>query len=189
MRSPVRKTLSALFVASVCALLVSSGALVVPRATYRDREVVVSARLLAPTPPAIDRCREGLTSSRHHDLTCLGPHDRRAFVRFVRLLALRAFYAALWAWDNPPSPGFVSWACVASSETVPPHYGVHGSEYSSAFGMMNQAVRDRADSPASAARILAGTATPGEERRAAWRELLAFGSGAWGALTRQKCAT
>jgi hypothetical protein len=122
-------------------------------------------------------------------LTRAERHAFAAWVNGLRRAQLAAFFAALWAWDNPPSPGFVSWACVADAETVPPHYGVHGSHYSSAFGMLNQAIRDRADSPASAARILAGTATPGEERRAAWRELLRFGVGAWGVLTRAKCAT
>lgn len=106
---------------------------------------------------------------------------------FLRRLALGAFFAALWAWDNPPSPGFVSWDCVGTSETGNT-YGRHGPQYSSAFGMLNQAVRERADDPQSAARIMAGTATPGEERRAAWREDLAFGPGAWGVLTRAKCA-
>lgn len=118
----------------------------------------------------------------------LGPVDCAKVTAYVRLLELAAFYAALWAFDHPPSPGFSSWDCVAAAETG----GVvaaHGSQYSSEFGMLNQAVRDRADSPASASRILAGTATEGEERRAAWREDLAFGPGAWGVLTVAKCAT
>lgn len=117
----------------------------------------------------------------------LGPVDCAKVTAYVRLLELAAFYAALWAFDHPPSPGFSSWDCVAAAETG----GVvaaHGSQYSSEFGMLNQAVRDRADDPASAARILAGTATEGEERRAAWREDLAFGPTAWGALTVAKCA-
>lgn len=113
----------------------------------------------------------------------------RRIARYVELVALAHFFDALWAWDNPPSPGFRSWECVAGAETRPPHYGTTGSHYSSAFGMLNQAIRDRADNPASAARILAGVASPGEERRAAWREDLAFGPAAWGVLTRAKCAT
>lgn len=115
--------------------------------------------------------------------------ERRAcaqVTRYVETLALVRFFAAIWAFDHPPAPGFVSWDCVGTAETGN-NYGAHGSQYSSAFGMLNGAVRERADDDQSAARIMAGTASAGEQRRAAWREDLAFGPGAWGLLTRAKC--
>lgn len=105
---------------------------------------------------------------------------------YIGRVVLAEWFAAVWAWDHPPSPGFVSWDCVGTAETGNV-YSTHGSEYSGPFGMLNQAVRERADTPEVAARILAGTASPGEQRRAAWREDLAFGPGAWGVLTRAKC--
>lgn len=82
---------------------------------------------------------------------------------------------------------FSSWQCVADAETSG-NWQAHGPQYSSAFGMLNEAVRERADSPASAARILAGTASHQEQIDAAERELARFGVGAWGVLTRAKCA-
>jgi hypothetical protein len=109
--------------------------------------------------------------------------DRRRWIAAVHHNELVAWWVAAWV---PPSAPWVSWECVGIRETGL-RWDAHGAQYSSAFGMLNQAVRDRADSPASAARILAGTASSQEEIRAAWRETLAFGPGAWAPSTVAAC--
>lgn len=109
--------------------------------------------------------------------------DRRRWLAAVHQNDLIAWWVAAWV---PPSGPWTSWSCVADVETGS-DYRAHGRSYSSAFGMLNQAVRDRADTPASAARILAGTASSQEEIRAAWRETVRFGPGAWAPGTVARC--
>lgn len=76
-----------------------------------------------------------------------------------------------------------TWHRVAVCETGA-KVAMHGSRYSTAFGVMNGSpghggVVDEADSPASAARMLAGTASYAEELRMAKREAARFGIAAW----------
>lgn len=108
---------------------------------------------------------------------------RARWIAAVHHDQLVAWWIAAWV---PPATPWSSWECVGTAETGL-DYRAHGPEYSSAFGMLNQAVRDRADSPASAARILAGIASSQEEIRAAWRETLAFGPHAWAPGTVARC--
>lgn len=64
---------------------------------------------------------------------------------------------------------------------------MHGSAYSSAYGVMNEAVRENS-SPAVAARILTGRATPAEQLRMAERIEARFGVRAWAEGTVALCA-
>lgn len=90
---------------------------------------------------------------------------------------------------TPPAvaaPAGDIWACVANAETGG-DYGMHGSTYSSAFGILNAGIREQATSPAEAARIIAGTATPAEELEVAQAEQRRYGWQAWALATRRKC--
>jgi len=80
----------------------------------------------------------------------------------------------------------IDWACVALAETGA-NYTMHGSAYSSAYGVMNQAVRENS-SPDVAARILAGTASPGEQLTMAQSIAAKHGIHAWAAGTAARCA-
>ena len=78
-----------------------------------------------------------------------------------------------------------SWDCVATAETGG-DWTAHGPSYSSALGVMNEAVRENA--PADVAvRILNGTASRDEQIAMAQSILSRHGEGAWAWQTRQRC--
>ncbi len=101
--------------------------------------------------------------------------------------------------SNPPSTGTVAaasppetqpgtggiYACIGSAETGL-DYTMHGSTYSTAFGLVNEIVTDYA-SPEVAARVFSGTATASEELDIVVRFTNDHGFGGFGYLTRQKC--
>lgn len=78
------------------------------------------------------------------------------------------------------------WDCVARAETGG-NWQAHGSEYSSALGILNQAVREDAQTSAEAQRILTGTASRDEQVQVAEVILGRFGRTAWAWQTRAKC--
>lgn len=80
----------------------------------------------------------------------------------------------------------IDWDCVAVAETGA-DFGMHGSSYSSAYGVMNQAVRENAP-PDVAARILAGSASKPEQLAMAQSIAARHGIDAWAASTVAKCA-
>lgn len=118
------------------------------------------------------------------------PSGRRQRIEFERTWRRWLEHLAFEAWLAGLGPtttgGFISWDCVATQESSA-DWTAHSSTYSSAFGMLNAAVRERADSPESAARILAGTASRLEQIHAASREVARFGVGAWGVRTVARC--
>jgi hypothetical protein len=79
----------------------------------------------------------------------------------------------------------VDWDCVAVAETGA-DYTMHGSAYSSAYGVMDQAVRENAP-PDVADRILAGTATKEEQLAMAQSIARKFGLQAWARSTYERC--
>lgn len=85
-----------------------------------------------------------------------------------------------------PTTSSWDWNCVAVAETGG-DWTAHGSAYSSALGVMNEAVRENA-TPDVAARILSGTASRQEQIDMAQRIYDRFGPTAWGTLTVEKCA-
>lgn len=80
----------------------------------------------------------------------------------------------------------IDWPCIALHETGN-DTTMHGSSYSSRYGVMNQAVRENA-SPESAARILSGTASVEEQTVMAQRIVDRFGIRAWAARTVELCS-
>ncbi len=102
---------------------------------------------------------------------------------------------ALW-WAAVASRGRVdwhadgyNWLALAKCETGgnanaslpgPADWHMHGSVYSSAFGVVNEGVRQYASSPESAQRILNGTASPEEQLAMAVALERDNGIGGWG---------
>ena len=85
----------------------------------------------------------------------------------------------------PESSSTWDWDCVALHETGA-DWTAHGSSYSSALGVMNQAVRENAPADV-AARILAGTASRQEQIDMAQGIVNRFGVNAWAASTVAYC--
>lgn len=79
----------------------------------------------------------------------------------------------------------IDWNCVAVAETGG-DFTMHGSSYSSAYGVMNEAVRENAPAEV-AARILAGTASPDEQLQMAQSIAARFGIDAWAPGTAARC--
>ena len=103
--------------------------------------------------------------------TRCSPEARAAFRHFL----------AEHAYDAPVVSSLYSdatWWRVAVCETGGDVH-MHGSVYSSAFGVLNEAVREEADDDASASRILAGSASYDEQLRMAKREANRYGITAW----------
>lgn len=81
----------------------------------------------------------------------------------------------------------IDWDCVAIAETGG-NFHMHGSAYSSAYGIMNEAVRENA-TPEVASRVLNGTASKDEQLAIAEAIARRFGfRQSWGWLTVQKCS-
>lgn len=80
----------------------------------------------------------------------------------------------------------IDWPCVAEAETGS-DFSMHGSSYSSAYGVMNEAVRENAP-PDVAARILAGTASPAEQLAMAESIAARHGLQAWAPSTYERCS-
>ena len=91
----------------------------------------------------------------------------------------------LWFSQHPEVTAF-DWDCVANAETGG-DFHMHGSHYSSAYGVMNQAVRENAP-PEIANKILSGTATPTEQLKMAEEIVVKFGVNAWAKGTVKRCA-
>lgn len=60
-------------------------------------------------------------------------------------------------------------------------FTAHGSVYSSTYGTVNALVREHAESPESAQRIVSGTASRWEQTVMVARAILIIGPGSWGA--------
>ncbi len=86
----------------------------------------------------------------------------------------------------PAAASSTDWSCVAMRETGA-DYSMHGSSYSSAFGVMNQAVRENSP-PDVAERILAGTASESEQLAMAQSIEARFGIDAWAPSTAAACS-
>lgn len=109
------------------------------------------------------------------------PHEEQPESTVTPILAVAA---ATSPPISPPSTGGV-WACIANAETGG-DVTMHGSVYSTAFGLMNQIVTDYG-TPEVAARIFAGQGTFAEELDIATRFAADNGFGGWGERTKQKC--
>ncbi len=83
-----------------------------------------------------------------------------------------------------PATGGV-WACIANAETGG-DFTMHGSTYSTAYGIINDIVYEYA-SPEVQARVFSGTATASEQLDIVTRFAADHGFGGWGYLTREKC--
>ena len=83
-------------------------------------------------------------------------------------------------------PLSIDWACVSVAETGG-DFTAHGSSYSSAYGVMNEAVRENAP-PDVAERILNGTASPSEELAMAQSVAAKHGFNAWAPSTVARCS-
>lgn len=81
----------------------------------------------------------------------------------------------------PSSP----WDCIAEAETGS-DYTMHGSTYSTAFGLVNDIIFEYG-TPEEQSAVFSGTATREQEIDIASRFAADHGFGGWGALTRQKC--
>jgi hypothetical protein len=78
------------------------------------------------------------------------------------------------------------WDCIATAETGG-DYSMHGSTYSTAFGMVNDIIYEYG-TPEEQSAVFSGTATKAQEIDIASRFAADHGFGGWGALTRQKCS-
>lgn len=132
---------------------------------------VVSSRPVSARPAA----RPALAL---HRLTAA---QRAAFRRWIRAVVLARWLDALRiAHENR-----YDWECISIAETGG-DWTAHGPSYSSALGVMNQAVRENSP-PDVAARILAGTASRAEQITMASRIADRFGIDAWAASTVARC--
>lgn len=84
-----------------------------------------------------------------------------------------------------PASSSWDWDCVATAETGG-DWSMHGSRYSSALGILNEAIRENA-SEEVAARILSGTASRDEQIAVGDALVRRFGVGAWARSTVEKC--
>lgn len=91
-------------------------------------------------------------------LANLNPRQRVAFIAWTHHAALQAWYDAVAARE-------FNWPALSICETGG-DFTAHGSKYSSAYGVLNQAVRENSP-PDVAARILAGRASVVEQTRMA----------------------
>jgi hypothetical protein len=82
---------------------------------------------------------------------------------------------------NPSSP----WDCIAEAETGS-DYTMHGSTYSTAFGMVNDIIYQYG-TPEEQSAVFSGTATKAQQIDIASRFAADHGFGGWGSLTKQKC--
>lgn len=87
--------------------------------------------------------------------------------------------------ESVPAAASLDWDCVARVETGT-DFTMHGPSYSSAYGVMDAAVRENA-SPPIAERILAGTAAPSEQLAVAQRIEREHGPHAWASATVARC--
>ncbi len=83
-----------------------------------------------------------------------------------------------------PGTGGV-WSCIANAETGG-DFTMHGSTYSTAYGIINDIVYEYA-SPEVQARVFSGTASASEQLDIVTRFAADHGFGGWGVLTREKC--
>ncbi len=86
--------------------------------------------------------------------------------------------------DLPPAAAS-PWPCIAEAETGS-DWTMHGSTYSTAFGMVNDIIEDYG-SPEQQAAVFSGTASPETQIDIASRFAADHGFGGWGELTKQKC--
>ncbi len=77
------------------------------------------------------------------------------------------------------------WACIAEAETGT-DWSMHGSTYSTAFGMVNDIIYDYG-TPEEQAAVFSGTASAETQIRIASAFANDHGFGGWGELTKQKC--
>ena len=77
------------------------------------------------------------------------------------------------------------WSCIAAAETGT-NWHMVGSTYSTAFGMVNDIIRQYG-TPQEQADVFSGTASPSEQVDIASRFAAQNGFGGWGVLTREKC--
>lgn len=77
------------------------------------------------------------------------------------------------------------WPCIAEAETGT-DWSMHGSTYSTAFGLVNDIVEDYG-SPEEQAAVFSGTATAEQQVDIASRFAADHGFGGWGVLTKSKC--
>lgn len=77
------------------------------------------------------------------------------------------------------------WACIAEAETGS-DYTMHGSTYSTAFGMVNDIIYDYG-TPEEQQAVFSGTASKEQQIAIASRFAGEHGFGGWGKLTKQKC--
>lgn len=77
------------------------------------------------------------------------------------------------------------WDCIAEAETGS-DYTMHGSTYSTAFGMVNDIIYDYG-TPEEQTAVFNGTATKETQIRIAAAFAADHGFGGWGELTKQKC--
>jgi hypothetical protein len=123
-----------------------------------------------PAKHAVVKC-----SLKH--LKACTPRQRRDIHRFLVALAFNKWLKAI---AIPPP-----WPCVAEAETGS-DWTMHGSTYSTAYGIVNDIVYDYA-SPAVQRKVFSGTASPWEQTDIVRRFAADHGTGGWGWLTRQKC--
>lgn len=91
--------------------------------------------------------------------------------------------------ESPPTTPAVNgfdWSCVATAETGA-DFSAHGPSYSSAYGVMDEAVRENAP-PDVAARIIDGTASAAEQLAMAESVEAKHGMRAWAPGTVARCA-
>lgn len=116
----------------------------------------------------------------HQSLT---PHQARQLRRLYAWLQLRAWFTAVWDYTHTPW----DWnGCVAIHETSG-DFTAHGSDFSSAYGVMNKAVREHAY-PDAAQRILSGTSPMLEQLAMAKGVADEHGITAWDPVTVAACA-
>lgn len=77
------------------------------------------------------------------------------------------------------------WACIAEAETGS-DWTMHGSTYSTAFGMVNDIIEDYG-TPEQQQAVFSGTASQVTQIDIASRFAADHGFGGWGELTRKKC--
>ncbi len=86
----------------------------------------------------------------------------------------------------PTSSHTINWDCVSIAETGG-DWQMHGSRYSTALGIMNQAVRENA-TEAVANRVFTGTASREEQIQIGESIVRKFGFDAWAPSTVAKCS-
>lgn len=108
-----------------------------------------------PSPPTVVVKAPPPPTTRSAPALTLTPKQRQAFHRWIIGIWFARYLDGLWWTDG------YNWRALATCETGQ-DWQMTGTVYSSAFGIMNEAVRENA-TPGIAARILAGRGSPLEQ--------------------------